>query len=322
MLNDTTPAPMGADALAELHALADRIEETRGRAMNIDPSCAAILRAALASAAQPTDQESSAEDALTSLLAECRDAFPVPPLGDPLGSSWACAMSDPSEVPGYLRAIAAAPKAAPAKQLQEFESPRAKTLMRAWEEGWEACRDAEFVGEEAQNDAFNRSGTVNHCIAEDQLHASRGQAPAPAMPEGWVPLTITHDGQHPEEVAYGPQRMMDRLGKWLDRYFAMLAAPKAAPAAQGDALPGWLPITPELLTAIEAGEHGDHFWLAAPGASEAFLGVYEWRQGRSPHGFKTDFAERWTAAVLTHVMPYSSPALPGAARAAKEGGKP
>ena len=59
-----------------------------------------------------------------------------------------------------------------------------------------------------------------------QARASRGQAPAGAtLPDGWVPLTITHEGQYPEEVAYGPQIMMDRLGKWLGKYFAQAAQP-------------------------------------------------------------------------------------------------
>ena len=68
--------------------------------------------------------------------------------------------------------------------LQIFDSPRAKALMRAFEEGWAACRDAEFVGEDAQNDAFNQSATVNVCLAEDWTaaaeRASHGQAPAVA----------------------------------------------------------------------------------------------------------------------------------------------
>ena len=64
--------------------------------------------------------------------------------------------------------------------LQNFASPRAKILMRAWQEGWEACRDSEYVGEDAQNDAFNQSGTVNHCVAEDILYA----APQPAVAAG------------------------------------------------------------------------------------------------------------------------------------------
>lgn len=71
--------------------------------------------------------------------------------------------------------------------LQHFDSPRAQVLMRTWQEGWEACRDAEFVGEEAQNDAFNRSNAVNHCIAEDRLHSAPTQPqpehePSPANP--------------------------------------------------------------------------------------------------------------------------------------------
>lgn len=46
--------------------------------------------------------------------------------------------------------------------------------------------------------------------------------------------TIAHEGQYLEEVAYGPPRMMERLGKWLRKYFDSVAAPTAepAPAAQ------------------------------------------------------------------------------------------
>lgn len=53
-----------------------------------------------------------------------------------------------------------------------------------------------------------------------------------ALPSGWVPLVITHEGQHPEEVAYGPQIMMDRLGKWLGKYFAKITAPTPTPDLQ------------------------------------------------------------------------------------------
>ena len=64
--------------------------------------------------------------------------------------------------------------------LQIFDSPRAKALMRAFEEGWAACRDAEFVGEDAQNDAFNQSATVNVCMAEDWTAAVERAVRAPA----------------------------------------------------------------------------------------------------------------------------------------------
>ena len=52
---------------------------------------------------------------------------------------------------------------------------------------------------------------------------------APVLPEGWVPLNIEHEPGYPEEVAFGPQHMMDRLKKWLDQYFAMSLAQPAAP---------------------------------------------------------------------------------------------
>lgn len=68
--------------------------------------------------------------------------------------------------------------------LQAFDSPRAKALMRAWEEGWAACRDAEYVGEEAQNDAFNSSNTLTLCIAEDQ------QLPAPQADSQPAPIDM------------------------------------------------------------------------------------------------------------------------------------
>jgi hypothetical protein len=50
------------------------------------------------------------------------------------------------------------------------------------------------------------------------------------MPVGWVPLTITHHGDGPEEVAYGPKIMMDRLAQWLDRYFVQIIASRAQAA--------------------------------------------------------------------------------------------
>lgn len=56
------------------------------------------------------------------------------------------------------------------------------------------------------------------------------QQPKPQpLPDGWVPLTIEHEPGYPEDVAFGPQRMMDRLKKWLDRYFEMLNQPKPQP---------------------------------------------------------------------------------------------
>lgn len=50
---------------------------------------------------------------LHGLLAECRDAFPVPPCGSDLEGAWLASIAAPAEVPHYLRAIAAKATAAP-----------------------------------------------------------------------------------------------------------------------------------------------------------------------------------------------------------------
>lgn len=61
----------------------------------------------------------------------------------------------------------------------------------------------------------------------DQLREARRELrdaaqPVAAAPAGWVALSIIYNDEmeHPEEVAYGPKIMMDRLGKWLDKFMA------------------------------------------------------------------------------------------------------
>ena len=84
-----------------------------------------------------------------------------------------------------------------------------------------------------------------------------------------------------------------------------------ADSVQEDA--AWMPLTPELLTAIESGDLGNRFWIAAHNNNEPQIGVYEWRQGRNPHGFKSDLS-RYGASEITHVLPYKPPALPAASK--------
>ena len=43
---------------------------------------------------------------LVTLIAECRDAFPIPAHGDPIENYWSAAIEDPSNVPAYLQEIA------------------------------------------------------------------------------------------------------------------------------------------------------------------------------------------------------------------------
>ena len=86
-------------------------------------------------------------------------------------------------------------------------------------------------------------------------------------------------------------------------------APQAADSVLEDA--AWMPLTPELLTAIESGDLGNRFWIAAHNNNEPQTGVYEWLQGRNPHGFNSDLG-RYGASEITHVLPYKPPALPAA----------
>lgn len=63
-------------------------------------------QAAPTPAAQADSQPTGAEHYnLLGLLAECRDAFPLPEIDSQLENQWMSAMGDPSEVPGYLRAV-------------------------------------------------------------------------------------------------------------------------------------------------------------------------------------------------------------------------
>jgi hypothetical protein len=66
------------------------------------------------------------------------------------------------------------------------------------------------------------------------LRVSDGQADAAnTLPDGWVPLLIEYEPGYPEEVAFGPQRMMDRLKIWLDKHFARIAEDRLRPSHSG-----------------------------------------------------------------------------------------
>lgn len=57
---------------------------------------------------------------------------------------------------------------------------------------------------------------------EKAITAIKQTISAPVQ-EPMVSLTIEYEPGYPEEVAFGTQRQMDRLKKWLDKYFAMIA---------------------------------------------------------------------------------------------------
>jgi hypothetical protein len=90
---------------------------------------------------------------------------------------------------------------------------------------WNAYLQGNDDGEKAECWASVSSIKVQGVEALRQ-HVHALQSPIPAMPEGWVPLTIEYEPGYPEDVAFGPPIMMERLKKWLDKYYAMLRQPK------------------------------------------------------------------------------------------------
>lgn len=52
----------------------------------------------------------------------------------------------------------------------------------------------------------------------------------PAQPQELVILRMEWEPGYPEDVASGTQRQMDRLKKWLDKYFALIQQPAQPPA--------------------------------------------------------------------------------------------
>ena len=163
--------------------------------------------------------------------------------------------------------------------LQIFDSPRAKAMMRAFEEGWAACRDAEFVGEDAQNDAFNQSATVNVCMAEDWTaaveRASHWQASSQA---GEYPALVcdycgalTPDPWHSSGMLHG------KMSKHIHSCDACAA--RGAAQAQDTREP----LTPERVKEIVRGAGYDQCGIPDTERAAFINGL---RHGEQAHGIK------------------------------------
>ena len=74
----------------------------------------------------------------------------------------------------------------------------------------------------------------------------------------------------------------------------------------------WLPVTPQLLNSMDAGDYGARpwFWIACKHGSTPIACYYQWLEGRNPHHFLTADGKCYNAVGVTHVMPYTPPALP------------
>ena len=157
-----------------------------------------------------------------------------------------------------------------------------------------------------------------------KARASHGQAPAGATElaeadrrAGAAERKLAASKEDVARIERVRDKMKDQWGVdrrvsfdvvWAEA-LALKAGTKSDSGVQEDA--AWMPLTPELLTAIESGDLGNRFWIAAHNNNEPQIGVYEWRQGRNPHGFNSDLS-RYGASEITHVLPYKPPALPAA----------
>lgn len=79
----------------------------------------------------------------------------------------------PNRVRKLYEAASRVPVASPAEPVPKlagspFESYVAQVIHAAFADGWGSCRDAEFAGDEAMNDAFNQSATLGVCLSIDQ----------------------------------------------------------------------------------------------------------------------------------------------------------
>ena len=86
-----------------------------------------------------------------------------------------------------------------------------------------ACHNWRRICAEIGNSAVASAVSPQTAQAPQQA-APKAASTRTALPEGWTACTIEFCNDGPEEVAYGPKRMMARLAKWLGKYFAQVIA--------------------------------------------------------------------------------------------------
>ena len=166
-----------------------------------------------------------------------------------------------------------------------------RSFDRLWTLMQDAPRKQAPAGATELAEADRRAGAAERKLAASKEDMARIEQVRDKMKDQW-----------------GVDRRVSFDVVWAEA-LALKAGTKSDSGVQEDA--AWMPLTPELLTAIESGDLGNRFWIAAHNNNEPQIGVYEWRQGRNPHGFKSDLS-RYGASEITHVLPYKPPSLPEA----------
>ncbi len=141
---------------------------------------------------------------------------PNPPYPPHYGLVWDAMLAASPTPPAEQQA---APKAAPGEQ----NTVPAEWLEQAYREGWAACRDAETIGEEAEDWAFGNS-TANSRMIDAQQAAPKQEVQEPVMIyHGRCTIDCGEHGHHDMEML----RMIPAGSK-------LYTAPQPAPAPLSD----------------------------------------------------------------------------------------
>mgnify|MGYP003627074711 FL=1 len=182
-------------------------------------------------------------------------------------------------------------------------------------EGFAAVPIEHLTGLMSHNDHDTRVQAERHLLAAlDTAPAPAERVEQQAVPSGWVPLLIEYDPGYPEEVAFGPQRMMDRLKLWLDKYFAMLAA---APQADSSPLLAKLDIS-------GIGRDAGHpravlLYLRHEPSDDDLRTIQEMFRTAYPAPDPAERVEQQAVQIIMPPSPYMPDAEPGSMTAYEEG---
>ena len=239
VIEDLREALGGVQALSAAPAIGDELRDTLAAvsaaiAERDDRAAQKMIREILAASTTPPAEQQAQPGAVYAELPQPDSWFHF------TAQFWENKLSDFADRIHALR-IQAAPKAAPGEQ----NNVPAEWLEQAYREGWAACRDAETIGEEAEDWAFGNS-TANSRMIDAQQAAPQQEAQEPAArytiedvrkarSEGYrngvessVPSKITKEMRHAFREKYKEGSIWtDRLDIALEGMLA--AAPQPTP---------------------------------------------------------------------------------------------
>lgn len=208
----------GVQALSAAPAIGDELRDTlvavsAAIAERDDRAAQKMICEILAASTTPPAEQQAQPGAVYAELYE-PDATTVG-----LGAVWnRHSMRDFADRTHALR-MQAAPKAVPGEQ----NTVPAEWLEQAYREGWAACRDAETIGEEAEDWAFGNS-TANSRMIDAQQAAPQQEAPVQVSTQWLAEMIMSDCGCSTQN-----QRLLDRIIERITQYESANTTPQPAP---------------------------------------------------------------------------------------------